>query len=114
MQDPILKTKLFCPGLPGPAVARPRLVALLEEGLRQGHRLSLVSAPAGFGKTSVVVEWLSASGRAFTWLSLDEGDNDPVRFFSYVLAALQKIDPDLGVNAASLLGGVQRVRLETR
>jgi LuxR family maltose regulon positive regulatory protein len=72
-----------------------------------------VSAPAGFGKTSLIIEWLSGAGRPFTWLSLDEADNDPVRFFLYLLAAVQKVQPSLGESAAGLLGGPQRPSLET-
>ena len=60
MTNPILTTKLFSPSLPARLVARPRLVSQLEEGVRLGRRLSLVSAPAGFGKTSLVIEWLAA------------------------------------------------------
>src|SRR5512146_127008 len=88
--DLILTTKLYSPGLPARPVARPRLVRQLEEGVRLGRRLSLVSAPPGFGKTSLVAEWLAGSGRAHSWLSLEEGDNDPARFFRYLVAALQK------------------------
>jgi LuxR family maltose regulon positive regulatory protein len=109
----LLSTKFYPPSLPARPVPRSRLVSQLEDGLRLGRRLSLVSAQAGFGKTSLVIEWLASSDHAFTWLSLDEGDNDPVRFFLYLIAALQKIQPDLGDNVVDLLGGPQLPPLES-
>jgi LuxR family transcriptional regulator, maltose regulon positive regulatory protein len=113
LSNPILTTKLFSPSLPARRVARPLLVSQLEEGVRLGRRLSLVSAPAGFGKTCLVTEWLAATDHAYAWVSLDEGDNDPVRFFRYLLAALQKVYPGVGESAASLLGGPQQPALES-
>ena len=68
------------------------------------HKLTLVSAPAGFGKTTLVSEWIGECGVPFAWLSLDEGDNDPVRFLKYILAALQSIDANIGRGITSLLG----------
>ena len=100
MTVPILTTKLYTPPVRPELVSRPRLIERMEEGLRLNHRLTLVSAPAGFGKTTVIVDWLNQKGRCFTWLSLDEGDNDPTRFMAYLVAALQKIDPTVGQNLA--------------
>ncbi|RPJ02534.1 MAG: helix-turn-helix transcriptional regulator, partial [Chloroflexi bacterium] len=71
-------------------MVRPRLTERLDEGLRNGHRLFLVVAPAGYGKTTLVSYWLDQAGVLSAWLSLDEADNDPLRFFTYVTAALQK------------------------
>jgi LuxR family maltose regulon positive regulatory protein len=68
----------------------------LDEGLRLGHRLTLVSAPAGFGKTTLLSDWIRQTDRPAAWLSLDEGDNDPTRFLAYLIAALQGIDPAFG------------------
>ena len=91
MSTPTLATKLYIP-LPRPKVVlRPRLIELLNEGLSSGRKLSLISAPAGFGKTTLVSEWVAGSGRPIAWLSLDEGDNDPTRFLIYLVAALQTI-----------------------
>ncbi len=108
----ILITKLYTPGRPSQQIRRGRLVERLEEGFRSGRRLSLVSAPAGFGKTSLVVEWLAEAGHPHTWLSLDESDNDPVRFFHYLLAAVQRVYPDLGESTASLISGPQLPAME--
>ena len=107
MATPILTTKLYIPRVYPNLVPRPRLIERLDEGLRLGHRLTLVSAPAGSGKTTLVTEWLHSADRPFTWLSLDEGDNDPVRFLTYLVAALHKVDGDIGQAMQSLLGSPQ-------
>ena len=90
MPSTLLATKLHRPRPTSNLVARPRLLQRLEEGLRNGHRLFLVVAPAGYGKTTLVTDWLGKTGIPSAWLSLDEADNDPLRFFTYVVAALQK------------------------
>src|SRR5215208_451204 len=87
--DSLVYTKLRPSKARPELVARPRLTAKLER--QSGRKLTLISAPAGFGKTTLLVEWLK--GRAdgdhsVAWVSLDEGDNDPVRFLSYLVAAL--------------------------
>ena len=79
MPAPILATKLYIPPLRRRSVPRPRLVERLNEGLSAGHRLTLVSAPAGFGKTTLVGEWVAGCGRRAAWLSLDDGDSEPSR-----------------------------------
>ncbi|MCX6029240.1 MAG: LuxR C-terminal-related transcriptional regulator [Chloroflexi bacterium] len=86
--DTLLATKLLLPTTRPDLVARPRLVARLEEGLRLGRRLTLVSAPPGFGKTTLIREWIGAVERPVAWLALDEDDNDAVRFLRYLIAAL--------------------------
>lgn len=103
MAMPILATKLFVPPLRAQVVRRPRLVQQLDEGLRSGRKLSLVSAPAGFGKTTLFSEWITALGERtrsarVAWVSLDPGDNDPVRFLGYLTAALR--DPAASSDAA--------------
>jgi LuxR family maltose regulon positive regulatory protein len=70
-------------------VLRPRLIERLNESLQR--KLTLISAPAGFGKTTLVSEWITSCGRPVAWLSLDEGDNDPTRFLTYLVSALQTI-----------------------
>jgi LuxR family maltose regulon positive regulatory protein len=88
---PILATKLFIPSPRPGIVSRPRLVERLNGGLAAGRKLSLISASAGFGKTTLVSEWIAGCKRPTAWLSLDEGDNDPTRFLIYVVAALQTL-----------------------
>ena len=90
MLSTLLATKLHRPRPSANIVARSRLTGRLDAGLRNGHRLFLVVAPAGYGKTTVVTEWLDGADIPSAWLSLDEADNDPLRFFTYVAAALQK------------------------
>ena len=86
----MLATKLFPPARRDSVVARPWLVERLDTTLSRGHRLTLVSAPAGFGKTTLVGEWAARQERV-GWLSLDEGDNAVPRFFAHLWAALSGI-----------------------
>src|SRR5437763_8182134 len=102
MPMPILATKLYIPRLRPNVVSRPRLLERLNEGLHR--KLSLIAAPAGFGKTTLVSEWVASCDRQVAWLSLDEGDNDPTRFLTYLVAALQTIAPTLG---EGVLGALQ-------
>ncbi len=94
----LLTTKFFPPVRPQHAVARPQLVAHLQAGLAAGHPLTLVAAPAGYGKSTLAADWLADSGRPTTWLSLGEADDDPRRFFIYFIAALQRVDPAIGAD----------------
>jgi LuxR family maltose regulon positive regulatory protein len=108
MSGPLLETKLHVPRRRQGLVARPRLIDLLSRGAESA--LTLVSAPAGFGKTSVLADWLAtagADGRAAAWLSLDEHDNDPALFWTYLVAALRTPVPGLGGGALSLLESPQ-------
>jgi len=107
MATALLQTKLYVPPPRPELVPRPRLIKRLEEGLRLGCKLTLVSAPAGFGKTTVVAEWLRSRERPFAWLSLDEGDNDPVRFWTYLIAAIQAVHPEVGDEARQIVGAPQ-------
>ena len=92
MFAPILATKLYIPPPPPKVVLRPRLIERLNEVSASGKlNVTLISAPAGFGKTTLVSEWVARGGRPAAWLSLDEGDSDPTRFLSYLVAALQTI-----------------------
>src|SRR6266568_2148640 len=99
---PILATKLYLPPLRPHVVSRPRLIERLNEGLHRN--LTLISAPAGFGKTTLVSEWLAGGSQPVAWLSLDEGENDPARFLTYLIAALQTIAAKIG---EGVLGGLQ-------
>jgi LuxR family maltose regulon positive regulatory protein len=101
MSAQILATKLYIP-LPRPkVVSRPRLIERLEEGLHR--KLTLVSAPAGFGKTTLLSEWAAGCERRVAWLSLDEGDNDPRRFLAYLVAALQTLAASVGKSVLGML-----------
>ena len=80
MLTPILATKLYIPSPRAKVVLRPRLLGRLNDGLHR--KLTLVCAPAGFGKTTLVSEWLAGCEKPTAWLSLDEGDGDPARFLS--------------------------------
>jgi len=96
MSFSLLATKLHRPRPTSTLVARPRLNHRLDKGLRDGHPLFLVVAPAGYGKTTLVSHWLGENGVTSTWLLLGEADNDPVRFFTYIVAALQALEPKVG------------------
>jgi LuxR family maltose regulon positive regulatory protein len=102
MDIPLLTTKLHIPPPRPNLVERRRLIERLDESLRLGCKLTLVSAPAGFGKTTLLSEWVGAIERPVAWLSLDEGDNDPARFLAYLIAALQQVNGATGQLAQSL------------
>src|SRR5215510_8339758 len=105
MTMPILATKLTVPPLRARVVPRPRLLARLNEGL--GRKLTLISAPAGFGKTTLVCDWLSQGPRPAAWLSLDAADNETTRFLLYLVAALQTIAADVGAGVVGVLHAPQ-------
>jgi len=94
MTTPLLTTKLYIPPVRPELVLRPRLIERLNAGLRR--KLTLISAPAGFGKTTLLSEWAGGCERPVAWVSLDEGDNDLVHFFAYLIAALQRIEESIG------------------
>ena len=107
MSSPILATKLYIPPPRPKFVLRPRLIERLNEGLSSGCKLTLISAPAGFGKTTLVSEWIAGCERPIAWLSLDEGDNDPTRFLTYLIAALQTIIANIGAGVLGMLQSPQ-------
>ncbi|MCY0905367.1 LuxR C-terminal-related transcriptional regulator [Arthrobacter sp. H14-L1] len=118
MRTPVLATKLFVPRRRTRLVARLRLTEQLDAALDSGHRLTLISAPAGFGKTTLVIDWIEhvTRGRSETrvaWLSLDDGDDDPARFLTHLIAAFQRFDEGLGADALTLLGATQPIPVET-
>ena len=112
MAVPILATKLFAPPHRSQVVVRPRLIEQLNSGLLAGHKLTLVSAPAGFGKTALVSEWIAQCGRPAAWLSLDGGDNDPARFISSLIATLQGIKAGIGEDLVAALHSPQPLQIE--
>ena len=112
--DSLVSTKLRPSQARPNLVARPRLIATLER--EAGRKLTLISAPAGFGKTTLLVEWLRerAGGEGYVaWVSLDEGDNDPVRFLSYLVAALRKTgEEEFGEGVLAALRSPEPPRME--
>ena len=124
MTTSILATKLFIPSTRPGLVPRPRLIEKLNEGINR--KFTLISAPAGFGKTTLVTEWLdnlrlnakneNQAETKVTWLSLDEGDNDPARFLTYFITALNRVDgfeANLGQGALNILQFPQSPTIET-
>lgn len=121
MSLPILQTKLYAPRhqRQNKVVPRPRLTERLSGGL--AGRVTLISAPAGFGKSTLLSEWIHGFGLAmvgghpaskipspqYCWLTLDDDDNDPVRFLIYLIAGLQKFDRTLGDTTTALLQSPQ-------
>ena len=96
ISSPLLETKLFVPRPRSGLVSRPRLIERLNQA--SAGKLTLVSAPAGFGKTTLLAEWLAtaeAGKQPAAWLALDQSDNEPALFWSYVIAALQTVQGDL-------------------
>jgi LuxR family transcriptional regulator, maltose regulon positive regulatory protein len=109
--DVLLATKLHVPRPRPGFVPRPRLLARLAEG--KEHELVLVCTPAGFGKTTLLADWVRSGQRPVAWLSLDEGDNDPARFWRHVAAALDEVRPGIAELVAALLGDLQSASLES-
>ncbi|MHB8598569.1 MAG: LuxR C-terminal-related transcriptional regulator [Ktedonobacteraceae bacterium] len=110
-QDELLTTKLVVPPVRSLLVARQRLIKRLDAGL--SGKLILVTGPAGFGKTTLLSNWLHSCSLPTTWLSLDADDNDPVRFWTYVIAALQKLQAGIAEHALTMLPSVQTRSLAT-
>ncbi|MDH4136696.1 MAG: LuxR family transcriptional regulator, partial [Anaerolineae bacterium] len=111
MSTPLLTTKLYIPPVRPELVLRPHLIERLNAGLHR--KLSLVSAPAGFGKTTLLSEWVAGCGRPVAWVSLDEDDNDPVRFLAYFVAALQTIEANAGESALNAFQAAQPPPMES-
>ena len=101
-RDVLLATKLNVPGLRPDLVPRPRLAQRLDEG--RGRGLVLACAPAGYGKTVLLAEWVRRGPRPVAWLSLDAGDNDPARFWRHSVAALDRVRPGISERMGPLLG----------
>jgi LuxR family maltose regulon positive regulatory protein len=116
MSAPVLTTKLYIPQPRANLVPRPHLVERVNAGLQR--RLTLISAPAGFGKTTLLSEWVHSETRPqncpkVAWVSLDRGDNDPTRFWVHVVAALQRGESIVGETALEALRSAQPPPIET-
>src|SRR5688572_11979848 len=101
MSTALLTTKLYIPRPRTTLVLRQKLIERLDAGLHR--KLTLISAPAGFGKTTLLSEWLATSGKTAAWLSVDDGDSDPKRFLTYFVAALRTIDEHIGQTVLAML-----------
>ena len=110
MSASVLATKFYIPPLRVNVVLRSRLTERLYEGMR--HKLTLISSPAGFGKTTLLSEWVAGSGHPAAWFSLDEGDDDPARFWSHFIAALQTLFPNIGMRTSGALQSPQAPSIE--
>ena len=101
---PLLATKMHVPEWRHGSISRPRLIAALDR--RPGRKLTLISAPAGFGKTTLLAEWLGSpqpGARTVAWVSLDAADNDPILFWTYICSSLLSVSAGVGRQALSLL-----------
>jgi LuxR family maltose regulon positive regulatory protein len=101
VSTPLLQTKLYIPPSQPNLISRPRLIKHLEDGLN--HKLTLISAPAGFGKTTLLSEWIHECRRPAAWISLNQGDNNPARFLKFFITALQKNVDDISEGIISAL-----------
>src|SRR6266571_9297882 len=112
--SPLLQTKLYVPRSGPGLVPRPRLIQRLNQGTL--GKLTVISAPAGFGKTTLLADWLATAeaGRGpAAWVALDQSDNEPTLFWAYFIAALQTVHAQVGTRALSLLRSPQPLPLET-
>ena len=101
----ILRAKLYVPRYRPNAVPRSRLHERLDEGARRD--LTVVSAPAGFGKTTLLADWSQRSELPVAWVSLDERDDDPARFLLYLITAIETIHEDFGETTRAFLGSLE-------
>lgn len=109
--DTLLTTKIYAPAARSDVVPRPRLIEQLQSGI--SGKLTLISAPAGFGKTSLARDCLSSLDQPAAWLSLDERDNDLTCFFSYLIAALRQIDPNIGRSLQNIFASLEPPPLQS-
>jgi LuxR family maltose regulon positive regulatory protein len=110
MENLLLETKIYLPKVRRGLVPRPRLGERLNRGAQL--KLTLVSAPAGFGKTTLLAGWLDFSRHLAAWVSLDQRDNVAASFWSYLIAALQTVEPHIGADAIALLQSPQPPPIE--
>ena len=111
METVLLQTKLYIPPPRDKAVPRPRLEERLNEGLHR--KLTLISAPAGFGKTTLISERVATCKQQSAWVSLDEGDNDPIRFLTYIVRAVQTVSEGIGEGVLCMLQSPHPPPVET-
>ncbi|MEO8356659.1 MAG: LuxR C-terminal-related transcriptional regulator [Chloroflexota bacterium] len=109
MTDRLLETKFHIPARRTGDVPRPRLLEILQAGLSENRKLTLASAPAGYGKTTLITDWIHSLTDDYhlAWLSLDEGDNETTRFLGYWISTFRRMDETLGQDAESMSGMAQ-------
>ncbi len=112
MSGDLLQTKLYVPRLRPFLVSRPHLIKKLNQGIQEGSKQTLISGPAGFGKTTLVTTWVRQTEQPIAWLSLDESDNDLTRFLIYFVAALQTVKNNLGQGVLVALQSPGSVNIE--
>jgi len=110
-QFPILETKIYIPAPPQTLVQRARLVQRLNEGMK--CKLILISAPAGFGKTTLLSDWIQQSKMPVAWFSVDKGDNEPVHFLNYIIAGLQTVESNIGQSTRNLMKSLQLLPIQS-
>jgi LuxR family maltose regulon positive regulatory protein len=111
MEAPLLQTKFYTPQPQTSHIPRPQLVERINEGIER--KLTLITAPAGFGKTSLLSQWVSQSRRSVSWLSLEEDDDEIARFLSYFILALQNIHEHIGAELLAALQNSQSLQINT-
>ncbi|HEX5942507.1 MAG TPA: hypothetical protein VFY66_09520, partial [Anaerolineales bacterium] len=112
MPDTLLLTKVSLPILRNIVVPREKVLKQLREGVQDKHLLTLVSAPAGYGKTTTIRMWVEKAGYAVAWVSLEKSDSDLKQFVTYVLTALQQVEDDLGQAALEVVENAQEINLQ--
>jgi LuxR family maltose regulon positive regulatory protein len=110
VSTPLLSTKLYIPSTRPNLVPRPRLIQKLNAGLH--CKVTLISAPAGYGKTTLISDWIEQSGLSFCWITLDDSDNDIGHFLAYFIASLRSINIDLDEQILTLIHSPQQNQLE--
>src|SRR5262245_14925267 len=109
----IISTKVNIPRVRADVVIRPRILDILNEGLTRPSALTLISAPAGYGKTTLVTSWLRKTDHHLAWLSLEPEDDSFPRFVTYLIASLQKISSTIRHTTEKLLNGVGDISSQT-
>lgn len=101
--ESLLITKLTAPQNRQNLIVRDELIRQMDEGFLTQPQIVVITAPAGFGKTTLVAEWLKTNHMKFAWFTLDKGDNDSSRFSQYVAASLQKASADIGKSLSQVI-----------
>ncbi len=107
-----LNTKLYMPSVRENYVSRETLIGKINENLKKEHKIILVSAEAGYGKTTLMSGWLSQLNQSFSWLSLDEYDNDPITFLKYFVMAIRKVNESFGKTIENIMSTLKLPRVE--